>query len=127
MGMGTKMLWIYRIVAIGLVGFGSYLMLFRPSDDMSGLAFLLALPLFLLPGAVNLINGFWGERFTAVRWVTILVNGGYVVVGCWPVAVDAGFSPVVLLFIAPYLILLAFSVAFGISWSRASGKAEGVG
>ena len=78
------MLWIYRIAAAGLVGFGVFLLL-EELGYPEGLEILIPreavlfmiLGLVVAPAAVNLINSFLGRRFSLLRWGVVVINASF--------------------------------------------------
>jgi len=116
------MIWIYRILAAGVFGIGAYLVLgdLPPHTGfLPGLEFDIGLYVFLLPGAANLVNTFYGQRFALLRWGMVVVNAVFVVFAV-ALVMDEGFDPGALLVGAAFLAVLVISVMFARTGSKAS-------
>jgi hypothetical protein len=125
------MLWIYRFVAFGLVGWGTYLLvggLGRPEGleilvPQEALLFAFFWLIFV-PAAVNLINSFLGSRSFLLRWTVVVINAGLISFGVFE-SFNSGLEPDTAWVLTGFLVLLILSIMLARSWSKASKGAEG--
>ena len=123
------MIWMYRILAILMVGYGSYLVLgdLPPHTAfLSGIEFAIGLYFILLPGAANLLNGFIGRRFSIVRWGVVVINAGLIAFGVVE-SLEVGLEADTALIVAAFLVLLILSILLARSWAKASREAKEAG
>jgi len=122
----TRMNWIYRIVAIGLVAYGASLVLgdLPPHSGLfPGLGFTLGLYSMALPGILNLVNSFFGRSLALLRWGVVVINipGAAVWTG---EAGDGLWDPPDILRAVLCLTVLILSILLACSWEEASKKAK---
>ena len=127
----TLMVWIYRIVAVGWVGVGSYWVLTdlppHEGDFLPGIEFSIGLYLQVLPGAPNLLSSFFGRRFALLRWGVVVVNAG--MTALWvKLFLDFSFlgGPGGW-YVAAAGVLTLLSILLARIWGKASQKAKEAG
>jgi len=125
------MIWVYRLVAVGYFGYGSFLVLgdLPPHDGwpFSGWNFNMGLYLFVLPATWNLINSAMGHRFVLIRWPSVLINLGLV---AFHIAflIDANLDHLLLLSVlVASLVLLSLSYRLARSWGKAAKETKEAG
>jgi len=126
----TGMLRIYRVLAIGLVGYGLFLLsgVLGPPEGVEVLVpenafFFFILWLILVPATANLVNSFLGGRFLLLRWGVVILNAvGFL---SWlPGAVDGGWGKNEGFQMVLLLTLLALSILLALAWGKTSRRAK---
>ena len=126
----TGMLRIYRVLAIGLVGYGLFLLsgVLGPPEGVEVLVpenafFFFILWLILGPATANLVNSFLGSRFVLLRWGVVIINAaGFLT---WlPGAFDGGWEENEGLQMLLLLTLLALSILLALAWGKTSIQAK---
>jgi hypothetical protein len=127
------MIWIYRIAAIGLVGWGAYLLSnwLSPPEGLEILVpseayIFVVLSLVLAPAVVNLVNSFLGSWSGLLRWGVVVLNAGLVAFGVFE-SVRSGLETDTAWILTTFLVLLIFSTLLARSWGNSSKGAEEVG
>jgi len=129
----SKKLLIYRIVAIGLVGWGTYL-LFGDLGPPEGLEILVPENAFfffffwliVVPATANLINSFFGRRFGLLRWGVVVVNAALIAFGAFE-SVNSGLETDTTLVLSAFVVLLILSILLARSWGEAAKGAKEAG
>ena len=123
------MIWIYRVVALSVVGAGCYMVLddFPPFVGwFAGVGFYMGLIFLLLPGAANLLNGFYGKRYPLLRWGVVVINAGLIAIGAFE-SLDVSLDRDTTLIGSAFLVLLGLSIWLARSWGRTSEEKRGAG
>ena len=116
---------VYRVVALGFLGYGLFLVLgdLPPHEEpFSGIEFTLGLFLMVLPCLGNLINSAVGHRMFLVRWGLVLVN--ILNTAWWAILVTFDPDLLLLLSSASSVILLIFSIVLARAWQKGAKEAK---
>ena len=122
------MIWIYRVVALSVLGVGCYMVLddFPPFVGwFAGVGFYIGLLFLLLPGAANLLNAFHGRRYPLLRWGVVVINSGMIAIGVFE-SLDVNLDPDTVLIGSAFLVLFGLSIWFARSWGKESKEMNGV-